>query len=503
MYFALKNLQISHTAKMLAALGVTVSYALLDRWLKPLTTDVSWLITVSEKMLAGKVLYVDILEVNPPASVFIYLPWVWLSSTLNIHPEFIVGLSVFVAALISALLARKIFLLSPENTHWLDGWATPALAVLVLLAYPGDTFAQREHIAVLALLPCLALLIVRIQGANVPAILAILAGIGAGIAVCIKPHFGVGIALPFLALMYVRRSLWSIFNLENIIAGAVCAVYLAIVISFFPIFISKMLPLVADTYLEDRRPLIGLIYYPAFWLWLSLTCVAFVFAEKHKNDPLVYLPLISAFGMAIIVAVQGKGWPYHTLPALMLGTIALLISTSAFTRQDQPVNIKLFNGLTVCILFGLGIVWFNMNVVSTLLHAPISQHLLKPRMIVVTDNIGIGHPLVRHLKGEWVGRLPSNWIAEAVSERLKNPDLPQDMRTRLEKYDAYDRQILREDIETQKPDVIITVVGTTNWEAWMLKDAAIAELMKSYDVKASVSAPKGDEKANIWVRRKE
>src|SRR3954465_10275637 len=45
-------------------------------------TDVSWLITLSEKMLDGQRLYVDLIEVNPPASVFLYLPLVALARAL-------------------------------------------------------------------------------------------------------------------------------------------------------------------------------------------------------------------------------------------------------------------------------------------------------------------------------------------------------------------------------------------------------------------------------------
>ena len=47
--------------------------AIVQQSMIGLDTDVSWLITVGEKVLDGQRLYIDIFEVNPPASVLIYL----------------------------------------------------------------------------------------------------------------------------------------------------------------------------------------------------------------------------------------------------------------------------------------------------------------------------------------------------------------------------------------------------------------------------------------------
>src|SRR5207249_12220136 len=49
--------------------AAAVITALVQSFLVPIDCDVSWLITVNEKMLAGQRLYVDIIEVNPPASI--------------------------------------------------------------------------------------------------------------------------------------------------------------------------------------------------------------------------------------------------------------------------------------------------------------------------------------------------------------------------------------------------------------------------------------------------
>jgi hypothetical protein len=57
----------------LPLIAVTIS-AIVLRLLIVTATDVSWLITLSEKILDGTRLYVDLIEVNPPASVLLISP---------------------------------------------------------------------------------------------------------------------------------------------------------------------------------------------------------------------------------------------------------------------------------------------------------------------------------------------------------------------------------------------------------------------------------------------
>jgi hypothetical protein len=60
-------------------LGLVFFVAIVMRHLVAANTDVSWLITVAEKVLDGGRLYVDIIETNPPASILLYLPFVALA----------------------------------------------------------------------------------------------------------------------------------------------------------------------------------------------------------------------------------------------------------------------------------------------------------------------------------------------------------------------------------------------------------------------------------------
>ncbi len=47
-------------------------------------TDVSWLLTVGERVLDGRRLYIDVVETNPPMAVLVYIPGVAISLVRHI-----------------------------------------------------------------------------------------------------------------------------------------------------------------------------------------------------------------------------------------------------------------------------------------------------------------------------------------------------------------------------------------------------------------------------------
>jgi hypothetical protein len=60
-------------------LALILASAMVIRHFVGTNTDVSWEITLSEKVLDGQRLYTDLIELNPPASTFLYLPAVALA----------------------------------------------------------------------------------------------------------------------------------------------------------------------------------------------------------------------------------------------------------------------------------------------------------------------------------------------------------------------------------------------------------------------------------------
>src|SRR5258708_9699492 len=137
-------------APWLAVAAVFVAAVLL-RQVMPFNVDVSWWLIVSERMLDGQVLYVDILETNPPMAVSVYLLGVALARAIGVRPEVVTDGLVFVLIAASLALTWRILRYSSLRGRVAGGalavWATVLLAVL-----PMYDFRQREQLAGLALL---------------------------------------------------------------------------------------------------------------------------------------------------------------------------------------------------------------------------------------------------------------------------------------------------------------------------------------------------------------
>jgi hypothetical protein len=455
--------------------------AIVLRLLTVTATDVSWLITLSEKVLDGTRLYVDLIEVNPPASVLLYLPAVALSRLIGVAPEIVVNMLVFFAAGASLWITGRIL----ARARLLDGvdcWTLAAFAAFLLLIFPSRTFAQREHIAVIVLLPALAVYVARAQRISPGFAAIVMAGIGTGIALSIKPHFSLAIVLAAAAAAYHAKSWRPIFALEHWIAGGIVAIYGLSVLIFYPRFVADVLPLVQTVYIPIRLPWVAILTRAPTILWLISI---FLLARQQREaifQPRSSILLLASCGFALAYAVQGKGWPYHTYPMLAIVLLALAILPGTRekmtseglaiknSRTDRLVSLV----ITLC-LVGAGFYWMTRAVDFTPLAEIIRRNAVQPKVLAITSDIGLGHPLVRQVGGQWAQRVGSLWITDNAEWLLKTEKSPAAV-ARLERYVALDRAMLLEDIR-RAPDIILLDM---DWEARTRSDPVLSELLKAY-----------------------
>jgi hypothetical protein len=178
--------KLSPLAWLLIALVFAV--AILLRQIVPLNTDVSWLLTIGERVLDGQRLYVDIVEINPPMAVFAYLPGIAVARALGVDPKNVTDALIMMLAASSLLATARVLRLSLLLSHVrLASLAMWAAAVVTML--PMQVFGQREHIATLTFLPALAVYALRGNREQPPLWSILMAGIGAGITLAFKPFF--------------------------------------------------------------------------------------------------------------------------------------------------------------------------------------------------------------------------------------------------------------------------------------------------------------------------
>ena len=125
--------------------------------------DTSWLIHTCERILAGDRLYVDIIETNPPFSIWLYMPVVWLAAWTGIPAEALAHAYAYLSVLLG--LGFAAFILSRARFSENSGLLTLSPLILALFViFPGSALTECEHMGTALLLPLLALTAWRATG---------------------------------------------------------------------------------------------------------------------------------------------------------------------------------------------------------------------------------------------------------------------------------------------------------------------------------------------------
>ncbi|MET0220999.1 MAG: hypothetical protein ABW213_10115 [Tardiphaga sp.] len=474
------------------AMAIVLVTAVVLRHMLSASTDVSWLLTAGERVLAGHRLYADVIETNPPMAVLAYLPGILIARLLGIAAETAVDALVFAAIgaslALSARVLKRVSVLQPGQ-----GWPLALLAFAVLAVLPTQTFGQREHIALIALLPMLVVAVVRSEGSVPSRAEAIVAGLGAAVALSFKPHFAIALLAAWAIPVIARRSLRVLFGAEVVTVAVAMMLYAALVVIVFPEFLSVITPLVRDVYLPVHQPLAALLVKPAMWLWALALLTIFTLMRRTRMDAPLQVVLAASLGFAVVFVLQRKGWPYHSYPMLALALLGCgwaLINQAAKTATDRALGVG--GVIVLAALFARSMLWFNMAFDARPLQDRVARlGLAHPAILAITAEPGIGHPLVRALGGSWVSRQQALWVATYLDVmRSEGPIDPA-----FEVYATRERAMLLEDLRRMPPDVVLVDDLTGHATAWMNAHPETAALLRDFERVDSVN------QVGIWRRK--
>jgi hypothetical protein len=454
-----------------------LALAVLAQSLWETSADVSWLITLCEKILSGETPYVDFIESNPPAAIFIYMPGTWIARLLGASPELMVALISFVA--IFASLSLSALILARAGLSQKIGPAGLALAVGAIALLPGHDFDQREHLGLVAGLPLLSAFIARASGAKVETSLAVLAGLGGALMASIKPHLALIIlaALPYLAWRIGLRGLLTAIELYA--AAFFTAIVVALTIVLFPAYLHKIVPLVATVYAPVRTPLIGLALNRGFQCWSALGLCLLLFGRGRIEDSVIAVPALGSLGAMAVFFIQAKSWPYHVYPAVALMTLgygAFALETVAASWRKNTLVVLTIGAITLAFAF----IYFYRAPRQDLaaLERLVAQLAPRPKILVVGPDISLGFPLTRHVSGEWVNTPMGLWITASIQYLTRSNAPDEATRREYETYLRFDRETLVSDIENKKPDVVLT--ENDKWKDWAFAQADVAAALAEY-----------------------
>ena len=465
------------------ALAAIFAVAILLRQWIPLNTDVSWLLVVGERVLDGQRLYRDIVEINPPMAVLAYLPGIVLARAIGVDPRHVIDAEILLLAALSLFLTSRILRRSPFANDL--GWPLLIWSAAVLTIMPLQVFGQREHIATLTLLPSLALWALRWDKQAPRAWAILVAGFGAGITLAFKPFFAVPIALCVIVATVATRRWRVLLAPDNVIAVTLVAGFSVWTYLAYPDYFSLTYPIVRDSYLSWSMPLSVIFINPATMIGLIAAISVCLARQRRPLNPATWITLVASAGFAVSFYLQRRGWSYHSFPMVSL---ALLAMGQALTLPRTPLArggvIAAFAVLAMTFLVGCQ--WFYANVDIGPVEAAVSGLKRHPKILVLSGEAAIGHPLVRNIYGTWVSRQENLWIREFV--RLTREDHAVDPATdaRLKDYLALERRWLIEDFRNTPPDIVLIDNLRDQWGDWARADAEITDLLKPYRLVTTV-----------------
>jgi hypothetical protein len=469
-------------ALIVAFASATIA-AFVQSFLVPLDCDVSWLITVNEKMLAGQRLYVDLIEVNPPASVWLYTPAVWIAQQLKLRPEAVIVAAFIAAALASCGVTLRI---SERLRHPPNPLILTAVLSFVTLVLPLGTFAQREHAAMLLALPPLTALAALAERRTLSLAWRIAVGVAAGLVITIKPHFAL-VIVPAVALAaWQARALKPLMPIAAA-AITVVASYAIAILLFAPDYL-RLVPMLTEVYLALREQWSTLLRGPVFTIPLAIYALAFALRPR----PVAALPamfLIGSGGFATAALIQGRGYLNHALPGMALGFVGLLLlaSNSRIEPKRRALVLSAAAALAGLQLYAMA----SIRPVAGLAEAVARVAPPRPSVIALGPDLLTGHPLVRNVDGRWAGSRAALFIAAGAHRQIV--DEPGPASARFVRWYQADLNAFANDVERERPDVIL--VDARADLGWLREQPQIQRATAAY----RPAARAGD--VEVWVRR--
>ena len=199
--------------------------------------------------------------------------------------------------------------------------------------------------------------------------------------------------------------------------------------------------------------------------------------------------LLASLGFAISFFLQRQGWSYHSypmsggwFPATRLGISYVRCRHSngrASFRRRRHVRRWLRPSFSSAL-------WFDAEVYVGPIEAAVAPLKSNPRILVLSGEAAIGHPLVRTLHGIWVSRQENLWIREFVRLTREHNAIDPATDAKLNFYLGLERSWLIEDFRRSPPDIILIDNLRGRWGEWARADSELTQLLKPYSLVRTV-----------------
>lgn len=386
----------------------------------PMKDDIAWLLYVARRWMAGRELYVDVVEVNPPMIVWVSAVPLEIARWLDVSPHFVV-MPLFVAIMLGCAWWTASLLRTGEGIF---ADRLPVFAVIgsVLLVLPAVDLGQRENLLVAAFLPYLAIFARSLDGRRATVAAAIVAGGLAALGCGLKPLYaGVFVVLEGLALTRGLRP-WRAMPFA---AGTTLVAYVGAIALFFPAYLHRAVPMAIALYGGTDTPFLGLL--PDYALLMSGEAVAATLLWLRRRSRVDYSLLLTLVAFAVtstvICFIDGKNWYYHRIPATVVTVLALALWSATELRQRRHWLMRLPLAAACCsvlVFFGTAVQELEPEAVDAMALQQTTVYRLEQIIqaeharsyVAFSEWLALGFPVVNNTGVTWASRFDSMWALE-------------------------------------------------------------------------------------------
>ena len=461
------------------ALMVAIVF-LLVYWSRPHHHDVAWYLVATEKFLNGAVLYVDVIEINPPLNFFLTIPAVLLAEIPGV--SIVNGQYLFVAVLTAVSLVwsghilRDLNILKPSYHALflvLMGFGVTVAAI--------NNIAQREHLLVLFLLPWLVGQLSSNIGPR-PVMPALVAAVG----ICLKPHF---LIFPILMLgrdIWRNKSLRPVIWPEYMTMLAVGVGYIAFVALMYPLYLSEIIPtgqVVYGVYGSEFSNVVAKLQIPVL---IALVILVPNMIRPCQGSGVFVLVII---GGVISYIAQAKGFLYHLVP--LFSFVFLAGFWIALSVQAQW-SARLLSAVSTSIA-GLIVINFQFygNVVKDDVVEVARDLKVTGPLLTASTGLDAGPAVALELGLDWASSYPAQWVYPGALEMRQRTDCSaqSELCDRIDRLLERNRQRMMDDLHAYEPELIAMSrvklpqqTSFTSWVAFMQSHPEFERFMDEYEL---------------------
>jgi hypothetical protein len=426
---------IDEATRLAVALGsilllvIAVAVVTFATLRSPLKDDIAWLLYVARRWMAGRELYVDVVEVNPPLIVWISAIPLEIARWLDVGVKYVAMPGFMAAVLGCAWWAAT--LLRQSGSLFADRIPVFAAIGTVFLIVPAGDLGQREHLLVAAVLPYLILFAGELEGRHPRFFQAIFAGSLAGLGCALKPRYaGAFAVLECLALFHGLRP-WRALPIA---AGSAMAIYGLGVAVFCPAYLRRAVPLALALYGATDVSFRELLLDSAILMAGEAAAIGLLWLRwRHLPERRLFLTVVMfAATSTAICFVDGKDWFYHRLPATIVTVLALLgMAVSTYVhRRTTTRRIRLPLALAAMAVMIFAVTTYQRlepevaeaveprdNTVARLEALIRKEHART--YIAFSEWIALGFPVVNNTGVAWASRFDSMWALKGELWRAR------------------------------------------------------------------------------------